>query len=92
MTSRMFPSNLLFDLIVCLFFSHDDEINKNKERIVTDLLRTIFRIHLTAGGFHEFWPRFFKIPIKFNTMMHSRDKNEDSVIETSEKMKSVLWK
>ena len=24
--------------------------------------------------------------------MHSRDKNEDSVIETSEKMKSVLWK
>lgn len=84
--------NLLFGLIVCLFFSHDDEINKNKERIVTDLLRTIFRIHLTAGGFHEFWPRFLKIPIRFNTMMHSRDKNEDSVIETSEKMKSVLWK
>lgn len=81
--------NLLFGLIVCLF-------KKNKERIVTDLLRTIFRIHLTAGGFHEFWPRLLKIPIKFNTimstMMHSRDKNIDSVIETSEKMKSVLWK
>ena len=56
-------------LIVCLFFSHDDEISKNKERIVTDLLRTIFRIHLTAGGFHEFWPRLLKIPIKFNTIM-----------------------
>ena len=74
--------NLLFGLIVCLFFSHDDEISKNKERIVTDLLRTIFRIHLTAGGFHEFWPRLLKIPIKFNTimstMMHSRDKNEYS--------------
>lgn len=70
--------NLLFGLIVCLFFSHDDEVSKNKERIVTDLLRTIFRIHLTAGGFHEFWPRLLKIPIRFNTMMHSRDKNEDS--------------
>ena len=61
--------NLLFGLIVCLFFSYDDEISKNKERIVTDLLRTIFRIHLTAGGFHEFWPRLLKIPIKFNTIM-----------------------
>ena len=74
--------NLLFGLIVCLFFSYDDEISKNKERIVTDLLRTIFRIHLTAGGFHEFWPTLLKIPIKFNTimstMMHSRDKNEYS--------------
>ena len=74
--------NLLFGLIVCLFFSHDDEISKNKERIVTDLLRTIFRIHLTAGGFYEFWPRLLKIPIKFNTimsmMMHSRDKNKYS--------------
>ena len=92
----MFPSNLLFGLIVCLFFSHDDEIKKNKESIVTDLLRMILRIHLTAGGFHEFWPRFPKTPVKFNTimstMMHSRDKNVDSVIETSEKMKSVLWK
>ena len=79
-----------------MFFSYDDEISKNKERIVTDLLRTIFRIHLTVSGFHELWPRFLKIPVKFNTIMrtmkHSRDKNEDSVIETSEKMKSVLWK
>ena len=60
----MFPSNLLFGLIVCLFvLLAYDEIGKNKEQILTDLLRAIFRIHITAGGFHEFWPVLLKIPI-----------------------------